>query len=511
MGSLPQGRGQIRLFVPVWPHRRLARSIAGARPSAAPGNQDWQKPVWPAGQAPGFGLALLLTVMPGHAFAHAADQPFVLLLPTGLYISAGIAAVILTLILIAIPRIGALTRSWQGRPVMRLPANSCAISTSLASLAILATLVLAGLSGSTDPVANPLPLFFWVFWWIILVLGQALVGDLWRWLNPWTGAVAILRRLAGRPPPLRLPAWLGAFPAIALFLGFALFLAADLAPTDPRRLARVVCGYWLFSFVGMLLFGSRRWLAQCEFVTIFMRRFAGVAPLACKGGRILAGVPGWQLLRFRRPGMSLGLFVIAMLSVGSFESLYGTFWWLTRIGINPLEFPGRSVIFWSTLWGLLGACLLAAAAFAAMVGAGLWLAGEGRRFGEAFCRQAQCLLPIAVGYHFAHYLTSLLVDGQYLYAAMSDPFGTGADLLGIGHFHVTTGFLTTRDSVEVIWLSQAGAVVAGHVLAILVSHGVALDMFGEGRKTMLSQLPISAFMVAYTFFGLWLLASPRGM
>jgi hypothetical protein len=145
------------------------------------------------------------------------------------------------------------------------------------------------------------------------------------------------------------------------------------------------------------------------------------------------------------------------------------------------------------------------------VQAGLLLAGEAGRFREAFCRQAQCLLPIVAAYHFAHYLTSLLVDGQYLLAALSDPFGLGADLLGLGDFQVTAGFLATRDSVRFIWLAQAGAVVAGHVLAILVSHGVALDMFRESRRAVISQIPVSLFMVLYTFFGLWLLASPRGM
>ena len=30
------------------------------------------------------------------------------------------------------------------------------------------------------------------------------------------------------------------------------------------------------------------------------------------------------------------------------------------------------------------------------------------------------------------------------------------------------------------------------------------------RRAVLGQAPLAAFMVAYTFFGLWLLASPRG-
>ena len=40
------------------------------------------------------------------------------------------------------------------------------------------------------------------------------------------------------------------------------------------------------------------------------------------------------------------------------------------------------------------------------------------------------LLPIAIGYLVAHYLTYLLGDGQLIVVALSDPFQLGWDLLG---------------------------------------------------------------------------------
>ncbi len=88
--------------------------------------------------------------------------------------------------------------------------------------------------------------------------------------------------------------------------------------------------------------------------------------------------------------------------------------------------------------------------------------------------------------------------------------GRGADLFGLAGGHVTTGFFNTQASVRVIWLTQAGAVVFGHVVAILMAHVLALRLFGTTRKATLSQLPLTLFMVSYTLFGLWLLASPRG-
>ena len=40
------------------------------------------------------------------------------------------------------------------------------------------------------------------------------------------------------------------------------------------------------------------------------------------------------------------------------------------------------------------------------------------------------LVPIACGYHFAHYLPVFLVDAQYAIRAASDPLARGWDLLG---------------------------------------------------------------------------------
>jgi len=87
----------------------------------------------------------------------------------------------------------------------------------------------------------------------------------------------------------------------------------------------------------------------------------------------------------------------------------------------------------------------------------------------------------------------------------------GANLFGLGDIRVTTGFLNTMEPVRAIWLTQAGIVVIGHVLAVVVAHCRALEMFKTARAATLSQLPLGAFMILYTLFGLWLLAAPRGV
>ncbi len=450
-------------------------------------------------------LATLALATP--ASAHVSEQGFVLLLPTDLYIAGGVASVAATvLILMALPPevvrgFLAPGRLWPGVPV-----KAAVVTSTLSAVAFL-WLIWLGLAGSTDPLKNPLPLGIWTLWWIGLVAVQGVIGDFWRWINPFTGPAAILRRLVPRPP-LRLRDGLGVWPGLALFLIFMAFLLADPAPTDPSRLAGIVGTYWSLTLLAVLLFG-RRWLVIGEFATILMRAYAAVGLFGWSGKRVAIGLPGWQVLRKGPVRLSLAVFILCLLGSGSFDGLNETFWWLSVLGINPLAFPGRSAIVTETIAGLLifNASLIMAFWLAVWMGE---ILARGQGVTQAVRTFAPSILPIAVGYHIGHYLPTFLVDAQYALAAASDPLARGDDLLGLGTFYVTTGFFNTQGTVKVIWLSQAGAVVIGHVLAILLAHGLALRLYGDPKRALLSQLPLALFMVAYTFFGLWLLASPRG-
>ena len=67
------------------------------------------------------------------------------------------------------------------------------------------------------------------------------------------------------------------------------------------------------------------------------------------------------------------------------------------------------------------------------------------------------LLPIAVGYLIAHYLTYLLIDGQRIVIAISDPFQRGWDLFGTAFFTPTGDWLPPG----LVWTIQLAAVVGG--------------------------------------------------
>jgi hypothetical protein len=136
------------------------------------------------------------------------------------------------------------------------------------------------------------------------------------------------------------------------------------------------------------------------------------------------------------------------------------------------------------------------------------MAGMSTSLKHALGAFVYAVIPISVAFHLSHYLTALFVDSQYALIATSDPFGAGLDLLGLGQFHVTTSFLNTYAGVRAIWNLQTAAIVLGHVAGIAMAHALALKHFGEGRAALVSQLPLTAFMVLYTLFGLWLLSTP---
>ena len=59
-------------------------------------------------------------------------------------------------------------------------------------------------------------------------------------------------------------------------------------------------------------------------------------------------------------------------------------------------------------------------------------------------RFALTLVPIAIGYHVAHYLTFLLIQGQYIIPLLSDPFGFGWNLFGTAGYRVDIAVVGAR-------------------------------------------------------------------
>jgi uncharacterized membrane protein len=114
------------------------------------------------------------------------------------------------------------------------------------------------------------------------------------------------------------------------------------------------------------------------------------------------------------------------------------------------------------------------------------------------------LLPIALAYHVAHYLSYLLVAGQVVIPLASDPLGRGWDLFGTAHYKIAVDIVGARFA----WYTSVTVIVAGHVLAMYIAHRLALGRFSAPRTARRSQYPLAALMVTYTMLSLWILAQP---
>jgi hypothetical protein len=453
--------------------------------------------------------------MAGAAFAHGAERGFILLMPSGYAMTGGAIAVAASFVGVALlpdDRVRALMRArfdfgtWPAPP-------TTAISTL--SFAILVGLLFAGANGIRDPLENPLPLAIWTFGWIVLPLLQGVFGDLWAGLNPFVGPYRILDRLLGgrlsaaaRPPPERL----GYAPAVVFFLVFAWIELVFPAPEDPAILARLVFAWLAVTFVQMIVFGEG-WLRRGEALTAVFGLIADLAPVRAEPDgagrrRVFLVFPGAGLAD-RPPLPPSGVVLVLLtLATSTFDGFSETFAFLGAVGVNPLEYPGRTAMMGVATAGLFATAAGITAAFLLAVAAGVAVAGPPARIGAVAGRIVTSILPISVAFHFAHYLSALLIKGQYAMVAFGDPFGLGWRPFGFGFHEVSGGFGATASSAAVIWTTQTLAVTAGHGLAVVIAHGLLLlDGHGGGRLARL-EAPLAAAMVGYTVFGLWLLSTP---
>jgi hypothetical protein len=117
---------------------------------------------------------------------------------------------------------------------------------------------------------------------------------------------------------------------------------------------------------------------------------------------------------------SMTALVLLLLSVVLFDGLLATPEWslieaAAGGGLEPMTLRSIGLVaFWLVF---LGAYLLVCALMRAVTGQ-----HSAAEIARAF---VYTLIPIAIGYHVAHYLVFLLIQGQYVVPLISDPFGFG--------------------------------------------------------------------------------------
>jgi hypothetical protein len=252
----------------------------------------------------------------------------------------------------------------------------------------------------------------------------------------------------------------------------------------PAAIAWLALGYSLVTWVGMALFGREIWLDRGEAFSLAFGVFARLSPFA-------AG-------RDETASNSMTALVLFVLASVMFDGLLATQLWVT---IDSL-FPGGRIAVETA--GLFAAWLLFLGAYVAACATMSALSRGRRSPGELARGFAFTLVPIALAYHLAHYLSFLLIQGQYIVPLASDPFGRGWNLFGTAGWRVDIGIVGARFE----WHVAVGAIVAGHVWAVWLAHRRALELFPARRPALRSQYAMTALMVVYTVTSLSILAQP---
>jgi hypothetical protein len=385
------------------------------------------------------------------------------------------------------------------RSLVPIPTVALRILLGALGLGLFVVVFGAALVGERSVGTNIAPTFIWVIFWLGLVPVTILLGNVWAWVNPWRAAadlVAWCWRRAGLEweAPFSYPELLGRWPAAFLLFCFTAMELAYTDPSDPRMLALAAAIYSWITWVGTAAFGRDAWLRNGEAFTVYFSLLSRLSILAVRERRLALRGPIDNVARDREPPGTVA-FVAAMLGSVAFDGFSRTSLWQDRLFRIDSEIGAIAF----NLLGLLVAVAVVAAAYVGAVEVARRIGHERARLEQAFIGS---LIPIALAYLVAHYATLLLVQGQLAIPLASDPFGYGWDLFGTLDYRVNVQPL----SADQIWYLQAGALVLGHVLGLVIAHDKALALFGSSKVALRTQYAMLALMVLYTVGGLWLLS-----
>ncbi len=480
-------------------------------------------------------LALIGCTVSVTAEAHGFAQRYDLPVPLHLYVGGSAAVVAFSFVVVAFFIRG--NRTIRHYPTFNLLTTTIGrifasrfVRFALRFFAVfmLVLVVVAGLIGVSDPFKNIAPTAVWVVWWVGLAYISGLLGNLWALINPWTTIFESFEWLFAKLLPNKrlglnrtYPERLGNGPAVVLFLWFIWAELIWMSSDTPANISQMVITYSVITWMGMFVFGCRTWLRNGEVFTVVFGLLARFAPTEYVAERGEWNLRPWAvgLLPDKAISVPLTVFVLLMLSSVTFDGLLATplwgeiaQWMLVSDLVRPFilllqDVTGNAIAAISTIAlivFLIVFQLLYLAFSTLMYFSTPARARADLSIGEVARLFVLSLIPIALAYHLAHYLSFLLIVGQYMIPLSSDPFGFGWDLFGTKIYFPDIGIVNAK----FVWITSVIAVVTGHIIAVWLSHVVALRRFGDSGAALRSQIPMLFLMVAYTMLSLWILAQP---
>jgi hypothetical protein len=473
---------------------------------------------------------------PLDSFAHGIGERYDLPVPLPVWLTGAAIAVLASFVVaaVAVRRTPSFEHEQPGRPTYHAcrPLDRLRQIAQVCGVGALILVVTGAFYGEQTPTRNLAPVMVWVIWWIGLAYVSALFVNVWPAVNPWAAVFAALetalRPLGLLPDPRSYPAWLGSWPAVMLFGAFAWIELVYDARAIPRQLGILILTYSLITWIGMLLYGREAWLTKADPFTVAFRTLAKFAPLEIdcqasprmrnRDGDFVASNSGltWKL-RFRPYGSglvasdavspSMLVFVSLLLSTVTFDGFLATPVWnaIEKLLFNELTIFDSS---WRlTAINSLGLVLFVLGFLSLYLLTARWMATRSQ--GELSPASAArlfvvTLIPIAIGYHLAHYLSYFLQQGQLVIRLVSDPFALGWDLFGTARYRPNFDVVGAR----FIWYVSVIAIVTGHIFAVYCAHRIALRKIPNRQTVLASQLPMLVLMIAYTVISLWIIAQP---
>jgi hypothetical protein len=423
--------------------------------------------------------------------AHGVGSRTDLPLPVWLFAYGAGAALVISFVTLRIlwprPRLDALATGRVLPTWSSVGIAAAGWAARVAGLAFFVLVLVAAAVGTEESASNVAPVAVYVVFWVGLQVASAVLGDVWRVLSPFDTLALLARRGPDEPVP-DATHW----PAVAGIAGFVWLELCYHRPDSPRVLALALAAYTLAMAAGVVRSG-RGWLRTGDGFAAWFGLLATMAPLHRDGdGRLRARLPFTGLARVEpRPGTA-GL-ILTVLGSTAFDGVTRTAWWRsvvdTRLGWDATAVRTLGLAF------TIGVVSLA---YAGAMRLAARLTGEPPD--SLLLPFVHSLVPIALAYAVAHYFSLVVFEGQQALALVSDPLGRGADWFGTVDWAIDYRALSTRTISYV----QAGAIVVGHVVAVVVAHDRAVERF-DARVATRSQVPLLAVMVAYTVAGLAIL------
>jgi len=459
------------------------------------------------------GIAALLGLygFPETVAAHQLNERYEAPLPLIAYVAGAALAVAMSFVFVMVRKPASADVSAAGtRPaaVRHVPGWLRYGLQALGLIAWIWIVAQAYFGGSGD--GDVASLFLWVYGWVGVALVSGLLGPVWAWLNPFATIHQLLSAVANRVgihggAPADYPERLGRWPAIVGFI-VVVWLELVFRIEGGQPLGLFLIAYTFITLAAMAYFGRETWLANGETFSVWFDLVGRLAPFALADDTPdTPDTDGDDVLEARRDAVIRRPFASGLLNApwdvadlvliapgtGAiiFDGLSQTQVYFDAFVVNSALGTDPVVRDSITATIFLGGIVLIVLGVARVLTVRAVAAG---------------LLPVAVGYLIAHYLTYLLIDGQRIVLALNDPLLRGDNLLpGDLGFWQPTSFIPT----SIVWTIQLAAVVGGHIVGAWAGHTVLTQDEGrqrlETRSPLIRQLPLAVLMVCLTTITLW--------